>query len=201
MPDLLLATVTEWLAVVDLDEYAYARNGTIAEYLQTVPSHVGRLDIPWKMFGSSGHVSQPAGSVVNNFTKRKAGHHPNVKSIARACAVTSFDIHRLQLKPEYHAAWPFVAGADSGEDLAASEAGLAQLAIHLNHYPIQSREWFMRVKVTRGDVSTSAMENIRDESYFKAYDTNEVVDEELRRKSIAKHVAIRIGKGLRHHQS
>ena len=193
--------MTQWLAVVDLDEYAYARNGTIAEYLQTVPPHVGRLDIPWKMFGSSGHVTQPAGNVVNSFTKRKAGHHPNVKSIARACAVTSFDIHRLQLKHEYHAAWPFIEGADSNEDLAVSEAGLAQLAIHLNHYPIQSREWFMRVKVTRGDVSTSAMENIRDESYFKAYDTNEVLDEELQRKSMASraHVAVRIGRGT-HHQ-
>ena len=41
---------------------------------------------------------------------------------------------------------------------------------HLNHYPIQSLEFFQTVKMTRGDASTVASDSVRDMGYFERYD-------------------------------
>jgi hypothetical protein len=40
----------------------------------------------------------------------------------------------------------------------------------LNHYPIQSWEYFQKVKMGRGDANSSTADNVRDENYFKNYD-------------------------------
>jgi hypothetical protein len=37
----------------------------------------------------------------------------------------------------------------------------ATLGFQLNHYTIQSRRWFEAVKMTRGDVGTASLDNIR----------------------------------------
>lgn len=55
----------------------------------------------------------------------------------------------------------------------------SNLALHLNHYAIQSYEWFKNVKMTRGDVSSSIYEGVRNDEYFRKYDTNDVFDNEL----------------------
>jgi hypothetical protein len=43
--------------------------------------------------------------------------------------------------------------------------------ISLHHYPIQSLDFFQRIKMTRGDVNLLKYENIRDMNYFRRYDT------------------------------
>jgi len=43
--------------------------------------------------------------------------------------------------------------------------------IRLHHYPIQSLDFFQRIKMTRGDVNLLKYESIRDMNYFKRYDT------------------------------
>ena len=37
--------LTEWMAIVDLDEFMYGRQESIAEYLLRVPKDVGRLEV------------------------------------------------------------------------------------------------------------------------------------------------------------
>ena len=59
------------------------------------------------------------------------------------------------------------------------EEKLDTLYLHLNHYAIQSLEWFIRVKATRGDVYAPNWDRIRTEDYFKRYDINDIVDSEL----------------------
>ena len=60
------------------------------------------------------------------------------------------------------------------------EERLAKSCLHLNHYMIQSRDWFMKVKATRGSAAVAYRENIRDEDYFKRLDRNEMEDTELK---------------------
>ena len=50
----------------------------------------------------------------------------------------------------------------SGERLYIDEDELSRYEIHLNHYPIQSYNWFMSVKATRGDVAWQKKDKIRD---------------------------------------
>jgi hypothetical protein len=67
----------------------------------------------------------------------------------------------------------------------ASEYVLQNSALNLNHYAIQSLDWYTRVKMTRGDVSDAAEDNSRDLATFLRYDRNsdDIVDEELAAKT------------------
>ena len=62
---------SEWLLVLDFDEFLYGRHGkTVAEVLRSLPSNVGSVSVPWLMFGSSGLLEQPDG-VVQHFLMRQ----------------------------------------------------------------------------------------------------------------------------------
>ena len=56
--------------------------------------------------------------------------------------------------------------------------------LHINHYMIQSLNWFMKVKTIRGDADYQVRDNLRDYNYFKAYDynANNIDDFELANK-------------------
>ena len=62
----------DWVIVVDLDEFIYARNGfkTIKDYLGTIDKDIYKIRIPWKLFGSSGLKKQP-NSVIQHFVHRR----------------------------------------------------------------------------------------------------------------------------------
>jgi hypothetical protein len=63
-----------------------------------------------------------------------------------------------------------------------TEKSLDDSPIHLNHYAIQSKNWFEMVKSKRGDAIN--VENARNDNYFKMYDFNDIIDNELSNKSI-----------------
>ncbi len=176
----------EWLAVVDLDEFVYAKTGTIAGFLRGASRQTGAVWIPWKNYGSSGHLEQP-GSVVSGFVRRAsyaAGKRALGKSIVRSAAVRRLHIHEHPLRR----GWVYVDGGGRrvvpGPDsrVHLDEEVLARSTLHLNHYKIQSWEWFERVKMTRGDVASPESDSVRDRAYFEAADDNEVLDAELRDK-------------------
>jgi len=50
----------------------------------------------------------------------------------------------------------------------------------INHYIVQSKEYFTKVKATRGDVNNWVPENGRDEKFFKMCDINDEEDTRLR---------------------
>ena len=62
---------------------------------------------------------------------------------------------------------------------------MAQQLIRLHHYPLQSLDFFMQVKRTRGDVATKRFERVRDKRYFRARDKlyDQRADETLARRS------------------
>ena len=180
----------EWLAIVDLDEFVYSRNGfsTTADYLKSVPEDVSAVSVAWKMFGSNGWIEQPKSGVVANFTQRKCDvldHFVHQKQISRVKNVLQLDIHDSQfpanaarkIKPDGS---PFVCTATS--NYYAAEEYIESHNLHMNHYAIQSYDWFCRVKKTRGDSNSITNEHVRDEKYFKEYDTNDTKDTELREK-------------------
>ena len=67
----------------------------------------------------------------------------------------------------------------SGLSTEINENIIENSALHLNHYAIQSLEWFMRVKATRGDASNITSDGIRTKKYFDRYDLNDIEDLEL----------------------
>ena len=136
------------------------------------------------MFGSSGLISQPRSGVIENFIYRMdwySSFNQYVKSIVRTSAAGALHHHQSRISSSYLVAKPKFKVQSTAA--AKSKPG-EDFAIHLNHYPIQSYEWFMRVKASRGDAAHAHSDNVRDERYFLAYDTNtSVFDDELRRKT------------------
>jgi SAM-dependent methyltransferase len=191
-----------WALVCDLDEFVYSRKGflTIRDYLLSLNDDVRQIFIPWKMFASNGHVSQPI-SVIASFTKRvdydKASGFQGVylhedstkysltKTIARTRFITHIDIHSQSMTDGTSG---FITTSLLSDICSYSctskidETILADSALHLNHYCIQSFDWFMSVKVKRGDASQSTCDTVRDETYFRNYDINDIDDVELSRK-------------------
>ncbi len=191
---------SEWLLICDLDEFLYARRGfsTIPEYLKTLPTSIGQIHIPWKTFGSSGCIKQPE-SIVNGFTHRYLHNKENLdknkelansfrftKTIVRSKSVTSLGIHNSVIRKSYREI-----RANNKRitffrlrNPVLFESALSKMFLHLNHYPIQSWEWFQNVKLTRGDVHSQPKDRVRDLAYFKRFDeaANEILDTELATK-------------------
>lgn len=182
-----------WLLVCDLDEFIYARypDQRCIDYLKRLPAWVSSVQLPWKMFGSSGHIQQPTLGVRASFRHRansdaRQNPHPCMrtdgtipgKSIVRCSRARNLEVHRVNLL------WGSRVLADGSQANAhefqpISERQLAASQLHLNHYAIQSVERFQAIKMQRGDVNSKDFEAARTMSYFHAYDRNECLDEEL----------------------
>ena len=160
----LTAKGVDAAAVFDLDEFYFGVDGrTLRDHAieAFAKRGVAQFSCVWSMFGSSGFVEQPEAGVRESFTWRQRGlaASVNVKSVVLVEQLRSLAIHTHD-----------VVGATSGCPPGAQ----------LNHYAIQSRAYFERVKMTRGDAARS--DNVRDAAYFAAYDkeASEVEDVALR---------------------
>ena len=165
---------SEWVMVIDLDEFVYTRIGeTIPSVLKKYNENVGVIEMRWKMFGSNNHIKQPNG-IINNFTKRKKmeivdknGSFDNVKSIIKTSVLKKLDIH----KSDTYNCEIITEPSTNDENL------LSKSPLQLNHYAIQSKDWFVKVKMTREDAVHP--QNVRNLDYFKKYDRNDIHDDEL----------------------
>lgn len=170
---------SKWVMTIDLDEFVYIKYPypNIFSYLERLPPKVNKVNLQWKMFGSSGFTKQPK-YVTTSFTKRddiektfkKQKNRARDKSIVRSNLVIAFDAHHAKLKGQK---------IQTDENLAQNEEELNDTILQLNHYPIQSWQFFRDVKMKRGDVKQAYMNNLRDLKYFQKYDTNYLEDKEL----------------------
>lgn len=152
---------SRWVLGIDVDEFVYAppsrgfRN--IVRYLRHVEHHAcasAMLKLPWLLFGSSGHGRQPLG-VREHFT-RSATNTSNFggKYVVRSAAVHELRVHTATLLPRTDRVWRMPQPPP----------------LVLNHYPILSRERFVAVKMTRGDVAAERLLGVRTLQYFERYD-------------------------------
>lgn len=178
---------TYFLLVCDLDKFVYPQHtfATIEEYLVFLKriNFEGCIKIPWKAFGSSGHKKHPKGGIVKNFIYRrkyKTSSQTLVKYICRnkdtlrlGCHVPvlgngSFYDSRLRK-------------SDNSPTLTVDEESLKCDILVMNHYQIQSEEFFRECKMTRGDELDQKSENIRDMTYFNKHDFRDIKDKTLKK--------------------
>jgi hypothetical protein len=162
-----LAKESSYILTVDLDEFVYSRLefDTISSYLRSLNRNdISDIHIPWKMFGSNGHIQQPP-SVIKGFTRRSPDKHILVKSIVNTSKLIEFGIHTHEMMKDH-------------------ETIVNPKHLNLNHYAIQSWSFFEKIKMTRGDAMGS--DAVRDVQYFKNYDHNDILDTELKEKNRTK---------------
>jgi len=189
----------DWVIVADLDEFIYARRGfkTIKQYLNLLDHRVSSVFIPWKLFSSNGLKQQPT-SVIKSFTKR-TNYDKNdefqgiikhnglkyslIKSIIRTKYLVNINVHSSTTLVNNNMTSNNVKRlkGEPSDFCLIDENILKHSYLHLNHYAIQSHDWFMKIKKTRGDVDSENVDNIRDEKYFNDYDiaSNDIDDFEL----------------------
>ena len=183
----------DWVMVVDLDEFMYARHGfkTIKEYLKTVNKNIYKIRVPWKMFGSSGLKKQPD-SVIQHFIHRKkfpdSNTHTNLserviefKTICRGPHLKKILPHDSMVT-DTHVTFPNNEEYRDTYFTVINEPALETHFLHLNHYRIQSWEFYKKIKMTRGDGGSRKYKNIRTRKYFKFHDYKDKKDTELRDK-------------------
>lgn len=154
----------KWLIICDADEYIYntRRGGSIKGYLNTLDyNRISHVALQWKMFGSSGYETQPVDKIRTSFLWRQSAIHPNTKMIVNTSLTGRLHVHGHWHKP-------------------ATESIQYPADLALNHYAIMSKEYFGKIKMTRGDVNSVECDNVRDWKYFEEYDHKEFCDTELR---------------------
>lgn len=165
----LILNESKWFAILDLDEFLYS---PIDIHLPTIFEKYdmySQIRINWLHFGSNDHLYQPQ-SVVEGFLKRAVIDcgmpYFSYKTVFKGNALIEFNIHSQTV---------------NGNEiyLQYDENNIPELVI--NHYCIQSQDFWLRIKCTRGDVNNwfDSQKLQRNLDYFKGYDINDIYDNRL----------------------
>jgi len=157
---------TRWLAVCDLDEFFFGVDQKLSTKIKSLDNYFDYIICNWKMFGSDGLVTQPH-DIRTTITHCAKNLWNETKYIFKTNIIKNGSqiwIHNL-LNISY---------------INKNRIRIANQLIRLNHYPIQSLEFFQKVKMTRGAADCASSENVRDMNYFKRYDYNEINDDTLK---------------------
>jgi len=152
---------SQWALVVDIDEYVYP-SGTercIADVLASYPEEIGRIWLPWKIFGSNGHLTQPPEGIVAGFTKRRGVDHSMAvpflgygKSFTRMSDTVELLTHFSgnDSRAYHFSNGSHVVYGKQHANVTLEEAYSHRQSLQLNHYMFQSRDYYERVKCVRG---------------------------------------------------
>jgi hypothetical protein len=150
---------TEWIAILDLDEFMYSPVEIDIKNILKKYENYSSITVEWVNFGSNGRISQPL-SIVEGFTMRSEipnKDHYSFKSILKSDEVIGFGVHESFTK-------------NINNINLSYSTGINELLI--NHYRLQSKEFWMNVKSKRGDCD-NWYDHIglkRDEEHFVQWD-------------------------------
>lgn len=153
---------TTWLLMVDLDEYMWSPMNINLCHVLDMCHSFGQIQVKDILFGSSGHVVQPK-YIVKNFTQRAVEPRNCYKYFVRS----GYNFTHLNV---HHATF-----ADKADELNKFVILDSQYFV-LNHYCIQSRQFWNEVKCTRND---SDHYRVRTMEEFDSIDYRDVDDTQL----------------------
>ena len=142
-----IKTEMEWLAIIDIDEYLYTTTNNLKTYFENIPLETYAVSTYWYMFGSNGHDKQPE-DIRLSFTKRdykiiKDTSYGKAIIRPKMFSIVGQHLHRYSVISQHiiiHKKYD-VGGLIIDYD-----------TLRLNHYQIMSKEYFEKVKMSRGDV-------------------------------------------------
>jgi len=167
-----------WMAFIDGDEFLFSpAHANIAEALATFDGQpISALGAYWVCYGSSGHVDEPQGLVLENFRRHSAPDFaPNrhVKTVLRGgqqgVVVDTCHVFRTPQGTVDELGRPITYGL-----MREYEPSTQRLRI--NHYITQSWQFFTQTKQGIGMPCDAAPTHIRPTSWFSLHDRNELDD-------------------------
>jgi len=142
---------TKWLIVADLDEFWFAPDSKLSVIIDDYEEY-DIIYSNWYMFGSDGWNEHPK-DIRKDIIFRRPDFPNETKWI---CKTNNVNVSNLEIHSFLN--------DDNLKKIIENDK------IHLNHYPIQSKEFFEKVKMTRGDAVSIGSENARDWNYFNKHD-------------------------------
>lgn len=168
---------TEWLAVLDLDEFLVNVDpaSSILDFLEQQPEKISQILVGWMIFGSSGLIQKENGLVIDRFRMHADNEFiADYKPIVRP--------NRVLTVPTPH--WMEVFGTtidETGKQLyrypntdIKISLPASKSKIRINHYYSKSLEEFEN-KIKRGDVLDPQIRTYKMND-FKDHDQNVVQD-------------------------
>jgi len=170
---------TKWFGIVDLDEFMYSPQEIDIKKILRNYENEKQLQINWVHFGSSGHIKQPD-NVVRNFVYRgeynSSTNGPNGRYNSYKSIVNTNNNNNIQLSMHAH-----------GRETRNISFNEKEPKLLINHYTIQSLEFWQNIKMTRGDADkyydSQAWE--RNMKLFSECDVNtNILDERLKNQNV-----------------
>lgn len=154
---------TDWLYVCDLDELAYARNGyaNIKDFVEKNQDKANQFLIPLRTFTSNGLIEEPK-SMTEGFTERWDNEViPLMKPLLKTDAINRIEINYATLKSGVTMDTHLVNTSDNlNKDSFDPKAKVEwrnllgknpqDACVVSNHYQTRSKDWYFKVKATRG---------------------------------------------------
>jgi len=166
---------SQWLANVDLDEFLYSpKTIDIKNIFSKYKSHAGVV-ANWVWFNSNGHIKQPP-LVVEGFTKRcEYNERVYMKPPGLPPEWVQFNAPKLILNSNFEVqSFETHTAITSGNMINVSTQSMPDNPeLLINHYQLQSKEYWQNVKMNRGDVNHWFKGSPRD---FEGYDSMDVGD-------------------------
>lgn len=182
---------TEWLAVIDGDEFLCPLGGKkLLDFLRQMSvqyTNMGGLGVNWRVFGSNGHIESPKGGVIENYTRRAkdGGSKGNlhIKSIVNPRRARCFMNSHWAI---YYNGYIAVDEDGTPTQCYLAEAGGGKLKhVYLAHYVLKSYEdWLRRRQMGPAD-STRIQDTSREAFVRGDRELNAVCDESLLRLKIS----------------
>jgi len=184
-----ICSETKWIAQVDLDEFLYSPKCIDLKEILRKYENYGSVETNWVWFNSNDHLHHPTGGLVQNFTSR-AEYGERVWMTHRAQTAmygqeepewfllyapkqivnTSFGAQSFNIHEIRH----------GGRGINLSFIGRPDDPELLNaHYQIQSREFWEKIKMTRGALNNWYSNNARGWHTFYSLDVGDITDTTL----------------------
>jgi hypothetical protein len=162
---------TKWLCICDLDEFFFGTEKKFVEELEDF----NNFDVIYTnsfFYGSDNLIEHPC-DIRTSIIHREFDVENGTKYIFKPSAINNSSeiwIHCL---------------VNQGTLQKKQMNEITQnKKIRLNHYRIQSFEYYSKIKMTRGDVSTVQNENIRDLKYFEHYVSIATIKDDILKKIV-----------------
>jgi hypothetical protein len=163
---------TQWLAVLDIDEFLWSPRSVDLRPLLRQCLNIPQIQICVTRFGSNGFEKQPE-CIVNAFTRREVENVGCRKVIINSnYRFSSINIHHSTC-------------IDNEEIVLLDwNSDLKNPYFLINHYCVQSMEYWEKIKMTRGDADGYQKEDARDWDYFWRENKNDVEDLRLVKQNL-----------------
>lgn len=172
----------DWMAFIDGDEFLFstAKDNLSEVLIEFQYEKLSALGAYWQCFGSSGHIQDPDGLIIEDYQYRanlKFLANRHIKSIVKGgqgsnCSVAE---NSHLFKTIYGTFDEMMRPIHKGlmEELSPSYS-----KIRINHYVCQSYDYFKQFKQNSGAADAGA-QSFRNDEWWKNHDRNDEISDEI----------------------